>query len=281
MQTRQLSSHLGVEVSGVDVRQLDDTTTAELYGIFVRAGVLCIREQRLTPEEFLGFARRLGTPIVQIYSQFNLPDFPEIGLLTSEDSDSSGSGKRKIRGTSWHTDASYYERPPKVTILNAQQVPAVGGDTQFASTSAAFAALDGVDQTRLKDLKAVHNYQSSRSPRQLIARSDAQVERFPEGTLHPLVRRNPDSGSAALYLNPIRIENVDGLPRAESDALLDRLLAHCLAPAFTYRHHWSAGDLLLWDNRSILHQANDDYDWRLEKRRLMRIMLEGEVPQPA
>lgn len=276
--SRRLSEALGVEIRCLDLRSIDAKTSRSLYQDFVDAGVMCVREQDLSPAEFLNFAHGFGEPIVQIYGQFNLPGFAQIGLLTSEDADSAGSGQRKIRGTSWHTDASYFERPPKATMLHAQLVPQTGGDTDFLSTAAAYAAAPEALKSRADGAVATHNYQSSRSPRQLIKRSTDQVDRFSEGTRHPLVRVCPDTGAKALYLNPIRIECIDGLPRADSDTLLDELLAHCLQPQFRYRHQWQLGDVVIWDNRSVLHQANDDYDFRVERRRLIRIMLEGEVP---
>lgn len=95
---------------------------------------------------------------------------------------------------------------------------------------------------------------------------------------HPLVRTHPETGQKALYLNPIRMECIDGIPREESDRLLDFLHDHVTQPRFEYRHQWRPGDVLMWDNRSALHQANDDYDWRTQARRLLRIMLEGEAP---
>jgi taurine dioxygenase len=278
MRLEALTESFGVAVEDVDLKTLSDGAAQTLYKRFVDAGVMCIRKQTLDPDAFLTFARKLGEPIEQIYGQFNIPERPEIGLLTSEDTDSSGSGQRKIRGTSWHTDASYFEAPPKATMLFAECVPASGGDTEFLSTAAAYAALPTRLKNRISKVQAVHNYQSSRSPRQLIARSAAQVEQYAEGTLHPLARRNPDNARHAIYLNPIRIEYIDGLARDESDALLDELLEFCQSPHFYYRHCWYAGDVVIWDNRSILHQANDDYDWRAEKRRLMRIMLAGERP---
>ncbi len=277
-QTKPLADALGIEVSGADLRRMDEAEAAALYRLFVDNGVICFRGQDLDPAAFVAAARRFGDPIVQIYGQFNMPDHPEIGLLTSEDGDTAGTGERKIRGTSWHTDASYFERPPKATMLHALIVPPDGGDTDFLSTAAAYEALSGDIKRRIDPLIAIHNYESTRSPRKLIKRTGDQIERFPENMRHPLVRTNPDTGRKALYLNPIRVECVDGMARRESDRLLDELLTHCLQPRFHYRHKWSPGDVVIWDNRSVLHQANDDYDWRRNKRRLLRIMLEGERP---
>ena len=171
---------------------------------------------------------------MQIYGQFNLPDFPEIGVLTSEDGDTAGTGERRIRGTSWHTDASYFERPPKATMLHALIVPPDGGDTDFLSMAAAYEALPDDAKRRIDPLVAIHNYESTRSPRKLIKRSAEQIERFPENIRHPLVRTNPDTGRKAVYLNPIRVECIDGMERQDSDDLLDELLAHCLQPRFQY-----------------------------------------------
>ena len=277
--TNSLADALGIEITGVDLRRTDDATAAELYRLFVDNSVICFRGQDLDPDSFVNAARRFGEPIVQIYGQFNLPDFPEIGVLTSEDGDTAGTGKRKIRGTSWHTDASYFERPPKATMLHALIVPPDGGDTDFLSVAAAYDALPDDTKRKIDPLVAIHNYESSRSPRKLIKRSGDQVERFPENMRHPLVRTNPDTGRKALYLNPIRIECIEGMEREESDHLLDALLSHCQDASFQYRHKWSPGDVVIWDNRSVLHQANDDYDWTRNKRRLLRIMLEGERPR--
>jgi taurine dioxygenase len=278
-QTKPLADALGIEVSGIDLRRADAGAAAELHRLFVDNGVICFRGQDLDPPAFLDAARRFGEPIVQIYGQFNLPGHPEIGVLTSEDGDTAGTGERKIRGTSWHTDASYFERPPKATMLHALIVPPDGGDTDFLSMAAAYDALPAGTKSRIDPLVAIHNYESTRSPRKLIKRSDEQVERFPENMRHPLIRTNPDTGRKAIYLNPIRVECIDGLERRESDGLLDELMAHCVQPRFQYRHKWSPGDVVIWDNRSVLHQANDDYDWRRNKRRLLRIMLEGERPR--
>ncbi|MCG8544894.1 MAG: TauD/TfdA family dioxygenase, partial [Alphaproteobacteria bacterium] len=122
-ETKPLADALGIEVSGIDLRRADKDAAAELYRLFAEHSVICVRDQDLEPQDFLQVGQAFGEPIVQIYGQFNLPDFPEIGVLTSEDGDTAGTGERKIRGTSWHTDASYFERPPKATMLHALVVP--------------------------------------------------------------------------------------------------------------------------------------------------------------
>ncbi len=279
MELIPLGEALGIEVRGVDLSApVDAAAAAALNRAFVEGVVICLRDQSLDPPSFLRTAALFGTPFAQIYGQFNHDDYPEIGVLTHRDTDSAGTGERKIRGTSWHTDASYFERPPKATMLYAEIVPEEGGDTQFVNMRAAYAALPDAVRSRIDRRTALHVYQSSRSPRQLIKRSGDQVDRFGDGRHHPLVRTHPDTGQKALYLNPIRMECIDGIPREESDRLLDFLHDHVTQSRFEYRHKWRAGDVLMWDNRSALHQANDDYDWQNQSRRLLRIMLEGEIP---
>ena len=194
------------------------------------------------------------------------------------DGDTAGSGKRKIRGTSWHTDASYFEHPPAGTMLFAVNVPSDGGDTDFMSTRAAYNALSENMKKRIDGLNAVHVYESSRSPRRLIKRTEDQVKKFGDQFVHPIARTHPVHGKKSIYLNPIRVEKIDGMDNTESDALIDKLHDHLFQPRFHYRHKWQIGDFLIWDNRQVLHQANDDYDWKTQERKLYRIMTKGERP---
>ena len=279
MKVKPFDAPLGAEVTGINLA--DDLTTEtkeELNAYWAKYLVLCIRDQNLAPPDFLQAGRIFGDPFEQLYGQFNHPEYPDIGLLTHQDSDTVGSGKRKIRGTSWHTDASYYECPPAGTMLLALEVPEGGGDTDFMSTRAAYEALPTSMKQQISQLKAIHVYESSRSPRKLIKRSQDQVEKFGEQTKHPIVRTHPANGCKSIFLNPIRVESVDGLTRDESNKILDDLHDHLFQPDFHYRHKWNVGDFLIWDNRSILHQANDDYDWRIQRRLLYRIMVKGERP---
>ena len=279
MRVIPFDASLGAEITGIDLASdLDAGTRKKLNEYWAEHLVLCIRGQNLSPQDFIKAGRIFGDPFRQIYGQFNHPDYPDIGLLTHKDSDIAGSGKRKIRGTSWHTDASYFERPPAGTILFAITVPNEGGDTEFLSMRAAYEALSEEHKTKLCDLRSIHVYESSRSPRKLIKRSPGQVKKFGEQAKHPIVRTHPTNGQKSIYLNPIRVEKIDGLSRQDSDAILDGLYEHLFQSTFQYRHKWRVGDFLIWDNRGVLHQANDDYDWRKEQRELYRIMVKGERP---
>ena len=125
---------------------------------------------------------------------------------------------------------------------------------------------------------AIHVYQSSHSARKLMALSDANKERVPNAVLHPIVRTHPENGRKSIYINPIRIEGILGLDHKEALPLLDELLRHATAERFQYRHRWKPGDLVIWDNRCLLHKANGDYDME-QTRYLYRVMLQGDVPR--
>ncbi|HAA91692.1 MAG TPA: TauD/TfdA family dioxygenase [Rhodospirillaceae bacterium] len=279
MKVNPFDAPLGAEVTDIDLAaDLDAETVEALNAAWAEHLVLCVRDQDLSPPDFLKAGRIFGDPFEQLYGQFNHPDYPDIGLLTHKDGDTAGSGKRKIRGTSWHTDASYFEHPPAGTMLFALVVPEGGGDTDFMSTRAAYESMSTEMKAKLEGLNAMHVYESSRSPRKLIKRTQDQVDKFGEQMAHPIVRTHPANGLKSIFLNPIRVECIDGMDRAESDALLDDIQDHLFQPQFHYRHKWRVGDFLIWDNRSILHQANDDYDWRSQQRKLYRIMTKGERP---
>jgi alpha-ketoglutarate-dependent taurine dioxygenase len=272
-----LGETMGAAVTGLDLTaDLDTGTVAELNEAFAEHIVLCIRGQDFTPPQYAAAARRFGEPVPQINKRFNIPDLPEIGILSSEDKDEFGTGKRVIRGTTWHTDHSFWATPPKATILYALVVPEGGGDTSFCDTRAAYDALPEATKRRIDGLKAVHTYEASRSANRMVALDAAETKATPD-VVHPLVRKHLPTGKNALYLSTTRLECILGLDRAESDSLIDALVAHATQPRFQYDHKWRPGDMVIWDNRCSLHHANGDYP--LEAKRLLhRIILAGETP---
>lgn len=273
-----LGEAMGAEVTGLDLSQAVGSDTVDLLNdAFVENIVLCIREQTFTPPQYAAAARIFGTPEVQINERLNFPGLPEVGVLSSDDRDEFGTGKRVIRGTTWHTDHSFKAVPPKATMLYALVVPETGGDTSFCNMRAAYEALPEATKRRIDGLKAVHTYESSRSPNRMLARSEAEVRDTPD-VVHPLVRKHLPTGRNALYLSTTRLERIVGMACEESAALIDELLAHATQPRFHYDHKWRAGDLVIWDNRCSMHHANADYPLNAT-RRLHRIILKGEKPE--
>lgn len=277
MEIRSITDHTGVEVRGIDLTSpLPPAARDALNNAFVEHSVLVIREQTLKPQQLLAAVTSLGNVFHQHNTRFALPDCPQIHYLSNKDH--FPDGRRYIPGEGWHTDHSNDVRPPKATVLHAVTLPDRGGDTQFANMAAAYAALPATLQDRLAGLMAIHVYQSSHSARKLMGLSDANKERVPNAVLHPIVRTHPENNRKSIYINPIRIEGIVGLDHKEAVPLLDDLLEHATAERFQYRHRWQPGDLVIWDNRCLLHKANGDYDMD-QTRYLYRVMLQGDVPR--
>lgn len=276
MEITPLTPHLAAEVHGIDLsRPVPDAIRVGLAEAFARYGVLAIRGQTLQASQMLEAVQIFGPVFRQHNTRFALPDCPEIHYISNQDS--FPDGRRYIPGEGWHTDHSNDTRPPKATVLHAITLPDHGGDTQFANMTLAYETLPAATRERIDGLFGIHVYQSSHSTRKLMNLPDTARERVPNAVLHPMVRTHPDTGRKAIYINPIRIEGILGLDHREALPLLDTLLEHSTQEALQYRHRWLPGDLVIWDNRRLLHKANGDYDMA-QTRYLYRVMLQGDVP---
>ncbi len=169
----------------------------------------------------------------------------------------------------WHTDKPYYAAPPALTALYAVELPPTGGDTEFANTALAYAALPEAAKRRIAGLRLVFQWEGGRRPG-YYANELPPVD-------HPLVRTHPETGQPALYLGNHAIR-VAGIPDDEGAALLDELLRHATQPQFTYTHRWRHGDLVMWDNRCLLHRAVANYEMTKYRRIMHRNVVKGTVP---
>lgn len=274
-----LSRTLGAEVTGVDLSQpLAPDARRALHDAWIEHAVLVIRDQHLTPPQFAAAAGLFGDILEQQLKQFTLPDHPLVGTISSRDLPIVD-GKLHVRGENYHTDHSNFPEPPKATTLHAVSLPSFGGDTQFVDVRAAYDELSDELKRTVVKLRSAHVYESSHSPRKMASLSAEERAKVPQ-TIQPLVLRHPENGRFALYLNTGRMEGIEGMPSDEAFALIDRLYTHATQPRFEYRHQWRAGDMVIWDNRSVMHQANADYD-PSEYRFLYRIMLKGAPLVPA
>ena len=272
----QLSEHTGAEVRGIDLTEpIDEVARAPLNRAFVDHSVLVFRDQHLTPQQLLEAVGLFGQPFPQHNSRFALPECPLVHYISNQDF--YPEGRRYIPGEGYHTDHSNAACPPKATILHAVSLPDRGGDTQYVNMHLAYDELPKQTKRRLDGLRAIHVYQSRFSARKLMELSSESRGHVPDAVAHPIVRTHPESGRKAIYINPIRIEGIVGMPGEAALALLAELLEHATQPRYQYRHHWRPGDLVMWDNRSLLHKANGDYDMN-QLRYLYRIMLQGDVP---
>jgi taurine dioxygenase len=274
----RLGDALGIAAAGIDLnRPLTASSRAALRRALLDGLVLCIRGQWLTPGTYLAAMRAFGEPITQVRQAARHPEIPEIMILSSEDRDDLGDGKRLVVGAHWHSDDSYKAVPCSLTMLYGVEVPITGGDTQFVNMYRAYEDLPAEMRQKIALLRVIHKYDSSRKGTRIAALTAAETQTVPD-VAHPLVRTHPETRRKALYMNPNRMEAVVGLERAESDALLDALIRHATQPTYQYRHQWRQGDILVWDNRCTMHKANGDYP--AGARRFMhRIIVAGTVPE--
>lgn len=274
---RPLTPQLGAEVRDLDLRgAVAAETRRALNEAFVRHSVLVIRDQDLDPAAFQRVVALFGEPMEQQLKKFTLPDFPLVGIISSEDRDDAN-GKPLNRGAIWHTDHSNYPVPPKATILHARSLPTSGGDTQYANMMAAYDDLPEATKRRLDGLKSMHVYNSRFSERRFAKLSEAERLAMPE-TAQPIVRTHPENGRKALYLNVGRMEGIVGMDDEPAMALIRELQAHATQPIYEYRHKWLPGDVVIWDNRAVQHKANPDFEPG-QLRYLYRSMLVGEAPR--
>jgi taurine dioxygenase len=270
-----LTDHTGAEVVGLDfTRPIDTETRATLRRAFAEHHVLVMRDQHFAPDEFKAAAQVFGELHQHDKKERHVPGHPDVYYVSN---DEIVDGKRIIPGETFHTDHSNHPRPPKATMLFAVELPSSGGDTQYVNMHDAYDELPADTKQRIDGLKAVHVYLSRYSPRPLGHITEESRRNLPPPGIHPLVRTHPENGRKALFLNPVRMESILGMEDTDALALIDDLMRRATSKRYEYRHRWRHGDWVLWDNRSVMHQANPDYDMN-ERRYLYRLMLEGEVP---
>ena len=268
------SAPCGAEVTGVDFsKPVEKDFVKILNRAFVEHSILVIRNQKLTPQQMVVAVGYFGSIFEQQNKRFSIPECPEIHYISNQESYPDGT--RYIPGAGFHTDHSNDIIPPKATVLLAIRLPNKGGDTQFVNMQAAYEGLASETKKRLSDLRAIHVYQSTHSQRKLMDLSKDNPRVVPNSAVHPLVRVHPETGKKSLYINPIRIQNIIGMSEHEGIVLLNDLLEHATQKKFQYRHQWQLNDMVLWDNRCLLHKANGDYD-RAQERFLYRVMLQGD-----
>ena len=267
-----LSEHVGAEVHGVDLREpLDDATRIALNRAFLDHHVLVIRDQDYSPDQFKTAACVFGELQPHDKKQHHVPGHPDVYYVSN---DEVVNGRRIIPGETFHTDHSNHPAPPKATTLFVVELPSGGGDTQYVNMHRAYDDLPEEMRRRIDDLKAVHVYQSKYSPRSLGTIDPDSVRNLPPPAIQPLVHTHRENGRKALYLNPVRMESIDGMADDDALRLIDELMQHATQRKYEYRHQWRYGDMVIWDNRSVMHQANPDYDMN-ERRYLYRLMLKG------
>ncbi len=275
---RPLSPVLGAEVEGVDLRaDLPGTTVRTIRQAWLRYGVLLFRRQDPEPSQLVAFTRRFGEPVVYTRSENARTDHPEVLMLSNARAAGRPVGAA-ISSRYWHTDGHFLECPPAGTLLYGKQVPAEGGDTWFAHMGAAYRrlpdSLRGEIDGRAFLMDRVQTLPYHYPDRQIPG--PGQKLLWPDMP-QPLVRTHPETGAQALYIGGLVPWRIVGMDRERSDALMARLHAVAFDQTFCWRHRWQPGDLLMWDNRTLAHQATA-YDMERYTRTMYRTTIAGDRP---
>lgn len=266
-----VTTNIGAEILDIDLSApIDDVTFAQIRATYYERGVIFFRDQQLDDDQFQAFGRRFGGLTQSRLYPYKVAGHDDLQVILKEE------GADTNNGGTWHSDQSFRAHPIMGTGLIARKVPASGGDTAFTNMSAAFDALsEGLKQT-LRGLRAFHTNDTPKQAR----RRDELNHGKPESehiradeAIHPVVLRHPETGREVLYVNPHYTVRFDGWTKAESEGLLNYLFAHAQRPEFGCRFHYEVGSMAIWDNRTVLHYAVNDYPGG--ERVLHRFMCEG------
>lgn len=274
----RLSPVAGAEVLGLDLsRPIGDAVKEAIIEAFLEHHVLAFRDQDLTKDQQEAFTLNFGELEGHVGRLSDGTRYPNVHTVTNLDDEGKPTRTPHTHGNYfWHTDKSYHDIPSLTTLLHAVQIPPSGGDTQFANMHLAYEALSETRKKQLEGLVAVHSWEASRrNTGNKPATEEQKRERPPVS--HPVVRTHPVTGRKSLYLG-MHTSHIEGMPEAEGKALLDELLEEATRPEFVYAHQWRKGDLVMWDNRCLLHRAVANYEMDQHPRVLHRTVVRGTRP---
>ena len=270
---KQLGPSIGAEIHGLDAtKPLSQATVQTISDALLEHGILIFRDQDITREQQAAFTAQFGTLTIHPISP-HLEELPEMIVLDND-------GENPPLSTDvWHSDETFRLEPPMGTVLRAVIVPGVGGDTLFASMTAAFEGLSDHMQRFISSLEAIHDFKNfkklygkSAEHRQRLWEME---ERFPN-PVHPIIRIHPVTGKKAIFVNPQFTLAIKDMKQDESDALLDLLYQQTNIPEYQFRVHWRTNMMSFWDNRLVQHYAARDY--LPDRRRIERVTLLGDRP---
>jgi taurine dioxygenase len=281
----RLSTAGAAEITGLDcARPLDGPTLAALRRAMLDYPIVAIRDQRLTARQQADFSRQLGPLEAQDRLTYCHPDDPDVLVLSNELRPDGTAVGIVDAGDFWHSDSSHLEEPCKQTVLFAVRNPRSGGDTEFCNMYQVYESLPAATKAQIAGRLGIHHISKLKNPRVTVsaARTDAaayykQNEKERKPVLQPMVRTHPETGRQALYVSPRFTIGIADMPDAQAQPLLDRLFAAMLEARFHYRHKWRDGDLVIWDNRCLNHQACGGYSLP-DIRRMHRTTIRGDRP---
>jgi alpha-ketoglutarate-dependent 2,4-dichlorophenoxyacetate dioxygenase len=278
-ETSSLPEIGGIEITGLDLsRPLSRDRKDWLIRTFRAHPVIVFRDQRLTKDQQHEFTLNFGEiEGLHVNRHIDAAKYAPVHTVSNIGRDGEPAAPSTERGNYfWHSDKSYHDVPSLMTMLHGVEIPPRGGETQFANTAMAYAALDEPTRVRLGGLRAVHSWERSRIQSGSQPATEEQKRERPPVD-HPVVRTHPETGAKALYLGN-HASHILGWPEAEGRALLRGLEALATRPAFVWTHRWRVGDLVMWDNRCTLHRALPHENMDRERRVLHRTVVRGTVP---
>ena len=275
---RPLTPRLGVEITGVDLtRALSPDVMAAIQQAFLRHQVLLFPPQAVSPGAQVQLGRCFGEVQIHVMNQYHADGFPELYRLSNLDENGKPNGKHPDKGTlAWHTDGSWQRVTGQATIIYGEVMPKVGGETHFADMYGAYERLTDGWKARIHGMRAVHNLDFSRTRRHGEDLMTEEQRKAKPPVDQPVVRTHPETGRKCLFLGD-HAEYIVGMPYDEGRALIEALNALAIHPDLTYEHHWTPGQVIVWDNRCLLHRATA-YDEAHEGRVIRRCTVLGTVP---
>jgi taurine dioxygenase len=273
-----LSPNVGARVDGIDLRNpLSPEHLNLIKQAWYEGGVVCFPNQLLTEVEQVAFGQNFGE-LAHTQGEYAISKtHPAIMYVTNEKENGKYVGALPDGEMFFHSDMCYVEKPSMATMLFAIHIPKVGGNTLFANMYKAYEALSAEIREKINHLSAVNSYEPGLQAPTSVSRKSAHRSQETKSYVHPMVCTHPETKRKALYVNRLMTESVVGLSDKESDDLLQLLFEHQERKEFIYEHHWSIGDLLMWDNRCVLH-ARSDFNAD-ELRKLRRITVKGDKIQ--
>ena len=272
MKVTPITANFVADIEDVNLATINDTEFEQLYSAWLEYGVLRIRNQDLDDEQLQTFSKRFGPLEEAPFGRMSEEDKAKIKhryvtTLSNIIADGKPIGGLGNSEATWHSDMTYIETPPPASLLLGIEIPEQGGDTHFANQYAALKALPGVLRKRIETLTVKHNAAHTSVGKLRPGFEAFDDPREAPGAIHPMIKTHNESGRPALYLGRREWAYIPGLSVTESDALLDELWAYVALEENTWRQKWQPLDLIIWDNRCVMHRR-DGFDQN--SRRYMR-----------
>ena len=283
IQTRPLAAAMGGEVLDVQIADLSDKQFSEIEKALHHHKMIFFREQSLSLADQERFTRRFGEFGTDAYTT-GMPDHPDIQPVVKE----ADTKSKMVFGGGWHTDSPFLECPPSVSILHGVEIPPYGGDTIWYNSVLAYESLSEIMKSMLAPLRVHMSAKNVINSMRKVAEElkskstmsdmelDLDVQSMLDGKYHPIIRRHPQSDEIGLYCDAVYAIGIQGMTERESRPLLDFLVSHITQEIFSCRLRWEPKTVAVWDNRSCLHRAFNDYDGF--RREMHRTTVKGEVP---